>query len=244
MKKIYSAFVLFGVLFLFGCQDQPEPKKLQPKDIVPPSQEEALMQEEEMPSSMNEEETRTPASDETTIEEAQEVDLESETVVIEEVIIDEEAMEMNTGTEEEGEAEMQVEEESQTEMDAEVETEAEVKAEVEAEPETEEETSEPTEPEVVLTEEDALSYENAEDCKDDGGSWIRGRGADRSYLCLKAYSDAGQPCANSDECQGKCLGRLNEETEEYEGYCQKNNNPFGCFVEMKKGEAQDEVCVE
>ncbi|MCF7917519.1 hypothetical protein K9L27_00745 [Candidatus Gracilibacteria bacterium] len=98
-------------------------------------------------------------------------------------------------------------------------------------------------PQDIPTEEEAISYDDGETCRNEGGSWIRGQNAERSYLCLKPYPDAGKSCENSEDCYGKCLGRMNPDTKEYEGYCQKNNNPYGCFVEMKKGKAQDEACV-
>lgn len=104
------------------------------------------------------------------------------------------------------------------------------------------EVSEP-EPVEIPTEEEATEYEDAETCRDEGGSWIRGQDAARTQLCLKPYPDAGSPCEDEEDCNGKCLARLNSETDEYEGYCQKNNNPYGCFVEMKDGKVQKEICI-
>jgi hypothetical protein len=96
----------------------------------------------------------------------------------------------------------------------------------------------------ISQETEATQYQSAETCREDGGSWLRGQDANHTQICLKPYSDAGISCENPSDCQGRCLAQFNEETSQNEGRCQKNNNPFGCFVEMKDGEMQEEVCVE
>lgn len=67
-------------------------------------------------------------------------------------------------------------------------------------------------------------------------------GAER---CTKPFDDAGQTCSDSSECSGMCRAeRLTEFGRPTEGVCQPNDNPFGCFTEVKNGLAEPTLCVD
>ena len=92
------------------------------------------------------------------------------------------------------------------------------------------------EEEIITTEEVSPVYETAEDCRNDGGSWVyRGE-----FVCIKAFPDAGKSCTDSSECTGKCIARGDETN--FTGHCQKNDDPTGCSQEVIGGELGLEVC--
>ncbi len=110
--------------------------------------------------------------------------------------------------------------------------------------ELEEVVSEVKEERVIPSEADVFNYPDREACWEANGSYIRGIDTNRTRICVKPYSDAGKNCTDSDQCEGRCLGLQDEETEEYNGFCQNNNNPFGCFPVMTEGKSEPtEVCV-
>lgn len=70
--------------------------------------------------------------------------------------------------------------------------------------------------------------------------------------CVLPYTDAGQVCTDSSECEGRCL--LNEEgpgTEDRPlagadaiGVCETDDNPCGCWSEIKEGAIQRRLCAD
>jgi len=64
---------------------------------------------------------------------------------------------------------------------------------------------------------------DARACENDGGEW-KTVGILRNNMCIYTYSDAGNPCTSSDECEGRCM------IEKGNTICEDDNNPFGCFA--------------
>lgn len=81
-------------------------------------------------------------------------------------------------------------------------------------------------------------------CEREGGVVERAGmlGAER---CTRAFSDAGQVCSDSAQCQGQCRIPLNVAPgTPTTGVCQANDNPFGCFAEVVAGVAGAGLCVD
>ena len=67
-------------------------------------------------------------------------------------------------------------------------------------------------------------------------------GAER---CTRPYSDGGQVCSDSSQCQGQCRTTPNVPFgTPVTGICQPTDNPFGCFAEVKDGIAGAGLCVD
>lgn len=67
-------------------------------------------------------------------------------------------------------------------------------------------------------------------------------GAER---CTRPYSDAGQVCSDSAQCEGQC--RTTSDVpfgSPVTGICQPSDNPFGCFAEVNNGVAGPGLCVD
>ncbi|MEM7679272.1 MAG: hypothetical protein AAF449_25130, partial [Myxococcota bacterium] len=81
-------------------------------------------------------------------------------------------------------------------------------------------------------------------CEQAGGRVERAGilGAER---CTRPYSDAGQICTDSGQCQGQC--RTSPDVPvgtPTTGVCQADDNPFGCFAEVVAGVAGAGLCVD
>lgn len=90
----------------------------------------------------------------------------------------------------------------------------------------------------------ALTPAQRTDCLKSGGVVERAGllGAER---CTIRYDDAGMICADSVNCQGQCRASGNPAIgEQATGVCQANNNPFGCYAEIKNGRAEPMLCVD
>ncbi|MEO1554695.1 MAG: hypothetical protein AAFR82_12265, partial [Pseudomonadota bacterium] len=67
-------------------------------------------------------------------------------------------------------------------------------------------------------------------------------GAER---CTRPFSDAGQVCSDSSQCQGACRTTPNVPAgSPVTGICQPSDNPFGCFAEVMNGIAGPGLCVD
>lgn len=67
------------------------------------------------------------------------------------------------------------------------------------------------------------------------------------YQCIITFKDAGKQCNNATQCEGSCLTKKNVTIGSTNniGYCQKNNNSFGCNQEIdKNGIAQGVLCID
>ena len=64
--------------------------------------------------------------------------------------------------------------------------------------------------------------------------------------CVVPYSDAGKQCRDSDECQGRCLidGKAGQVGAPAVGYCQKEDDPCGCFTTVEDGKISSGLCVD
>lgn len=98
--------------------------------------------------------------------------------------------------------------------------------------------------------------ENAADaavraCFQQGGNWQRVCVA-QEYTCVKPFPDAGKACKDSSECKGECLVELVTRCEgvgnctdpvvpepgaEVTGICQRDDDPCGSFIFVRKGRA-------
>jgi len=66
-----------------------------------------------------------------------------------------------------------------------------------------------------------------------------------SERCTLSYTDGGNICIDSSNCQGKCLTTVNKKgTGAISGQCQKTDNPFGCHSEVLGGKVQPGLCVD
>lgn len=83
---------------------------------------------------------------------------------------------------------------------------------------------------------------NAEICAAQGGTWLDG-----VELCVfLTYEDAGKPCTDKADCQGKCLAlnihTLPPATGPETGACAKDSKLLGCKAEILKGVRQPVIC--
>jgi hypothetical protein len=92
------------------------------------------------------------------------------------------------------------------------------------------------------------SEEQKAECDALGGTY-KPAGMLGHFRCNIPYSDGGQACTNSSDCEGKCLA--SEDTRfdpKYEkrtsGKCQMTDNPFGCNAEIRDGKVQPALCVD
>ncbi|NNE58241.1 MAG: hypothetical protein HKN36_09055 [Hellea sp.] len=92
-----------------------------------------------------------------------------------------------------------------------------------------------------------MSFEDREMCIWSGGRVERAgmMGAER---CTRAYSDGGNSCTDSTQCQGMCRTDTSQSNNSaaglVRGVCQKDDNPFGCHSEVKNGRAEVGLCVD
>ena len=72
------------------------------------------------------------------------------------------------------------------------------------------------------------------------------RGRLQAELCVQPYSDAGQACTDSSQCEGACVTDAMEAAagESVTGQCQADNRPFGCFAELEQGRPVRGICID
>ncbi|NNC38824.1 MAG: hypothetical protein EX271_04405 [Acidimicrobiales bacterium] len=90
----------------------------------------------------------------------------------------------------------------------------------------------------------ALTNEQRMQCLASGGRVERAGilGAER---CTLSYSDGGQICMDSSQCQGKCVAELAGANQtSASGVCQRTDNPFGCFAFVENGQTGPALCVD
>lgn len=66
-------------------------------------------------------------------------------------------------------------------------------------------------------------------CLSDGGEWKR-VGDQGVYQCVRSFTDGGDICAKSRDCEGNCIFNSPDE----EPFCQYDDNPFGCFSTVEE----------
>ena len=63
--------------------------------------------------------------------------------------------------------------------------------------------------------------------------------------CTMRYSDGGNICIDSSNCEGKCLATPQDsQTNAVSGLCQKTDSPFGCYAEVVAGKVGPALCVD
>ena len=64
--------------------------------------------------------------------------------------------------------------------------------------------------------------------------------------CVIPYLDAGAPCRDGADCEGKCLyeGSEVEIGAEVVGACEKDDDPCGCFTEVANGRTTESYCAD
>lgn len=82
-------------------------------------------------------------------------------------------------------------------------------------------------------------------CAEDGGSYQRA-GMLGQYRCILPFSDAGKSCSDASDCEGKCLAIDGSTAGEASarGQCAPDNNPFGCYAEVRNGVVGATRCVD
>jgi hypothetical protein len=90
---------------------------------------------------------------------------------------------------------------------------------------------------------------DAEACNARGGE-VRGVCLTNYPACVVPFSDAGRRCRDSSECLGMCLvpeeelDPIPDPGTPMEGRCQSDNDPCGCFFEVKDGLVQQGLCAD
>lgn len=66
--------------------------------------------------------------------------------------------------------------------------------------------------------------------------------------CTRPYADAGKSCMDSAQCEGQCRTMddfsIQADGKTTTGQCQVNDNPFGCYGEIKRGRVETMLCVD
>ena len=89
-----------------------------------------------------------------------------------------------------------------------------------------------------------LSAEDRAMCVSQGG-FVERAGILGAERCTMTYSDGGNICIDSSNCQGKCVtGVGGGDSNAVSGQCQKTDNPFGCYSEVLGGKVQPGLCVD
>ena len=79
---------------------------------------------------------------------------------------------------------------------------------------------------------------NEQDCLAQGGVWGP-QGLAQTEMCDLPATDAGQPCADSSQCQGLCLAGNTPGT----GACSPRTLNFGCYDVIENG-TQMAICID
>ena len=89
-----------------------------------------------------------------------------------------------------------------------------------------------------------LSAEDRAMCLSQGG-FVERAGIIGAERCTMTYSDGGNICIDSSNCQGICVADVNAgDKGAVSGQCQKTDNPFGCYSEVVAGKVQPGLCVD
>ena len=67
----------------------------------------------------------------------------------------------------------------------------------------------------------------------------------QTLACLVPFRDAGKPCTDKSQCQGRCLavGRPDMGVA-VAGRCETNHGPCGCFTTVVRGKVDGSICVD
>lgn len=79
-------------------------------------------------------------------------------------------------------------------------------------------------------------------CTTFGGTYTRA-GLLGAYNCFVDYNDGGTACTDSSQCEGKCISK-DLATDPPTGTCQVDDNPFGCYAELREGLPPGILCVD
>ncbi len=89
-----------------------------------------------------------------------------------------------------------------------------------------------------------MSVENKALCKAKGG-FVERAGMLGFERCTMRYSDGGNICIDSSNCEGKCLATVEgAQNKAVSGQCQATDNPFGCYAEVIAGATGPALCVD
>lgn len=88
-----------------------------------------------------------------------------------------------------------------------------------------------------------LSAEDRAMCVAQGG-FVERAGMLGAERCTMTYSDGGNICIDSSNCEGKCVTGVGGDKGAVSGQCQKTDNPFGCYSEVLGGKVQPGLCVD
>jgi len=104
--------------------------------------------------------------------------------------------------------------------------------------------SEPLTPAPAPNNDRTLSAEDRAMCVSQGG-FVERAGIIGAERCTMTYSDGGNICIDSSNCQGICVADVNAgDKGAVSGQCQKTDNPFGCYSEVVAGKVQPGLCVD
>jgi len=98
---------------------------------------------------------------------------------------------------------------------------------------------------------EALSEIDIEACEASGGE-IRGVCMFGIPDCVIPYSDAGDSCSDSSECEGRCVfdqSTINYDEspvvgQESKGICTADSDTCGCWWEIEDGVVQQGLCAD
>jgi hypothetical protein len=86
-------------------------------------------------------------------------------------------------------------------------------------------------------------------CEMKGGT-VRQEGMMGLWRCTLPYKDAGKPCRDGDECEGRCIAneasaksRPSQKGEAI-GVCEADDSPFGCYGLVEDGKTEGFICVD
>lgn len=90
-----------------------------------------------------------------------------------------------------------------------------------------------------------LSAADRSACLASGGK-VERHGRIQAETCVHAFADAGKACTDKADCQGKCVGGVEQSasTRPVAGQCQADDHLFGCYSEIKGGQALNAICVD
>ncbi|RKQ69517.1 hypothetical protein DES40_2318 [Litorimonas taeanensis] len=89
-----------------------------------------------------------------------------------------------------------------------------------------------------------LSAVERTQCLTNGG-FIERAGMLGYERCTMRYSDGGNICIDSSNCEGKCLASADAANQNaVSGLCQITDNPFGCYAEVVAGTISAALCVD
>lgn len=90
----------------------------------------------------------------------------------------------------------------------------------------------------------ALTTEQRMQCLASGG-FVEKAGMLGAERCTLRYSDGGQICTDSSQCQGQCIAELaGANQDSTSGICQRTDNPFGCYAVVENGRTGPALCVD